>query len=60
MIDQIFDMIMTEARTRKDQTLQLSTLIVLLEVQEKVISAVHALQVEDIKSTRLKFRRKEP
>lgn len=60
MIDEIFEMIMKEARSRKGETLELQTLLVFLEVQEKVFAAVKTLTVDDIKKTRLTFRRKEP
>jgi len=57
MIDEIFEMIMKEARTRKGETPELQVLLVLLEVQEKVCGAIKTLKVDRIKSTRLKFRR---
>lgn len=57
MIDEIFEMIMKEARTRKGATLELQIMLVLFEVQEKVCGAIKTLKVDRIKSTRLKFRR---
>lgn len=55
MIDQIFEMIMKEARSRKGETLELQTLLVLLEVQEKVCGAIKILRTEKDKGARLKY-----
>lgn len=60
MIEEIFEMIMKEARTRRPEALEISILMVLLEVTAKVFDAFKPLQVEDIKSTRLTFTRKQP
>lgn len=57
MVDEIFEMIMKEARSRKGETLELQMLLVMLEVQEKVCDAIKTLKVDRIKSTRLTFRR---
>ena len=58
MIDEIFEMLMKEARSRKGQNLEVDMMMVLFEVTDKVCSALKCLQVEDIKTTRLKFRRR--
>jgi len=60
MIDEIFEMIMKEARSRKSQSLEVQMMMVLFEVTEKVCGAIQTLKVDRIKSTRLTFRRKEP
>jgi len=60
MIEEIFEMIMKEARTRKGESLELDMMMVLLEVTDKVCNAIKTLKVDRIKTTRLTFRRKEP
>jgi len=57
MVDEIFDMIMKEARSRKGETLELQMLLVLLEVQEKVCGAIKTLKVDRLKIGNFKFRR---
>ena len=57
MIDEIFEMIMKEARSRKGQDLQTAMMMVMFEVQDKVSAAINSITVERIKSTRLTFRR---
>lgn len=59
MIDDIVEMIYKEARGRRDQDLDLALMMVLMEVTDKVLDAIKTVKVEKIKSTRLKFRRKE-
>jgi len=59
MIEEIFEMIMKEARSRKGQNLDVDIMMVMFEVIDKVCDTWKTLKVEDIKSTRLKFRRKE-
>jgi hypothetical protein len=59
MIDDIIEMIFKEARGRKNQDLDLALMRVLFEVTDKVCNAIKTVKVEKIKSTRLKFRRKE-
>lgn len=60
MIEEIFEMIMKEARTRKGETLELQVLLVLLEVQDKVCGAIKTLKVDRIKTAAVKSRRKQP
>lgn len=60
MIEEIFEMITKEARSRKGESLELQMLLVLLEVQEKVCGAIKTLKVDRIKSTTPEVRRKEP
>lgn len=50
-------MIMKEARTRKGESLEVQALLVLLEVQEKVCSALHTLHIDEIKTIRLILKR---
>ncbi|MBA7603966.1 hypothetical protein ES703_11084 [subsurface metagenome] len=60
MIEQIFEMICQEARSRKGQSLEIDMMMVLFEITEKVTNTILSLKVDRIKSTRLKFRRKDP
>lgn len=60
MIEEIFEMIMKEARSRKGANLELDIMMVLLELTDKVCGAISSLKVDRIKSTRLTVRRKEP
>jgi len=60
MTEEIFEMIMKEARSRKGQALEQAILEVLLEVIAKVFDAIQPLQVDNIKSTRVKFTRIDP
>lgn len=53
MIDEIFQLIMKEARSRKGHTLELQTLLVFIEVQEKVFATIKTLRVQDPKDERL-------
>jgi len=55
MIEEIFEMIMKEARTRKGETLELQTLLVFLEVQEKVFAAIKTLRTQNTKGARIKY-----
>lgn len=57
MIDQIFEMLMKEARSRKGLSLEVHMMMVLFELTDKVCNTWKTIRVEDIKSTRLKFRR---
>lgn len=57
MIDDIFEMIMKEARTRRPQALELSILMVLFEVIAKVTDGIKPLLADNIKSTHSTFRR---
>ena len=59
MIIDIADMIYKEARGRRDQDLDLALMMVLMEVTDKVLDAIKTVKVDNIKSTRLKFRRKK-
>jgi len=59
MMDEIFELIMKEATSRKDQAFEVAILEVLFELITRIFDAFKPLQVQDIKSTRLKFRRKE-
>ena len=59
MIDEIFELIMKEARTREDPSLYVNVLTVYSELSEKVFQAMTQFRVEDIKRTRLTFRRKQ-
>lgn len=59
MIDDIFEMIMKEARRRKGESLEIDAMIVLLQVTHKVFDTIEAIKVEDIKSARPIFRRKK-
>lgn len=59
MIEEIFEMIMKEARSRKGHTLELQMLLVLLEVQEKVCGVLKTLRVDRNKTAKLKLPRKE-
>lgn len=45
MIDQIFNMILEEAKSRKGKSLELQTLLVFIEVQEKVFATLQTLRV---------------
>ena len=58
MIQEIFEMIMKEARSRKGESLEVQMMMVLFEVTDKVCGAIKSLKVDRIKSTRLTFRRK--
>ncbi|MBA7495642.1 hypothetical protein ES702_06231 [subsurface metagenome] len=60
MIDEIFEMMMKEARSRRGDSLTMDIMMVLFELTDKTCDAIRTIKVEDIKSTRLKFRRKEP
>lgn len=60
MIEEIFEMIMKEARRRKGETLELQMLLVLLEVQEKVLGAIKTLKVDRTVTGNLKIRRTDP
>ena len=59
MIDEIFDMIMKEARTRKHPSLFVNVMTVFSELTEKLCQALGQMKVEDIKTIRIKLRRKE-
>jgi len=57
MIEEIFEMIMKEARSRKGLSLELNIMMVHFELLDKVCGAIKGLTVEDIRTVRLKFRR---
>ena len=57
MIDEIFEMIMKEARSRKGETPELQMLLVLLEIQEKVLGAITTLKMNRAETANLKYRR---
>ena len=56
MIDEIIDLITKEARTRRPQALDLSILMVSLEVMTKVFAAFEPLPLSDNKSNRFTLR----
>ena len=59
MIDEIFEMIMKEARSRKGPSLETDIMMVLFELSDKVCDVIQTIKVDKIKRTRLTFRRKQ-
>jgi len=58
MIEEIFEMIMKEIRHGDGETAQHNAFTVLAELTIRVYNAIHPPKVDDIKKTRLTFRRK--
>ena len=60
MIDKIFEMIMEEIRHGNGETTRENAFTVLAELTIRVYNALQPPKINDIKKTRLTFRRKEP
>jgi len=60
MIDEIFELIMKEARARKGPSTQAAMLIVLLEVTEKVFNTIDGLQADLTTTPKIKVRSQHP